>query len=135
MALIDWSEHYSMGVELFDKEHLELIAILNQLHEALEAGDHYRLESLCYRLMEHTIQHFRHEEMYFDDWAYPQKEAHRNAHKQLRREVFALQSKLLADPDEEAMNALSTFLKEWLTRHILTFDRDYGEFLRTKGLR
>jgi len=136
MAYLDWSADYSIGVEIFDNEHKGLMAILNDLHAVLGSGhDRAEVERLCYRLMEHAIQHFRHEEMYFEDWAYPRRVEHANAHKNLRREIFALQSKLLANPAQEGGQALSIFLKEWLTRHILTDDREYGAFLREKGLR
>lgn len=136
MAFLDWSPEFSMGVEIFDNEHKELIAILNKLHDALTAGaDKASLQQICFRLMEHAVQHFKHEEMYFEDWAYPERQAHANAHKTLRRELFAMQDKLLANPDAQGLTALSEFLRHWLTNHILNDDRQYGEFLRTKGLR
>ena len=38
MALIEWKEHYSVGVAAVDHEHRELIDLINRLHEDLVAG-------------------------------------------------------------------------------------------------
>ena len=37
-ALIEWKNHYSVGVEAVDHEHRELIELINHLHERLLAG-------------------------------------------------------------------------------------------------
>lgn len=136
MSFLEWSPEFGMGVEIFDKEHQGLVAILNELHDALLAGeDRVGLQKICIKLMEHAIQHFKHEERYFDDWAYPERLEHLAAHQTLRRELFAMQDRLLADPDVAGLAAMSEFLRHWLTKHILDDDRRYGEFLRAKGLR
>ena len=36
--LIEWSEKYSTGVEIFDNEHKILVSIINRLNRAMEEG-------------------------------------------------------------------------------------------------
>jgi hemerythrin-like metal-binding domain len=136
MAFLEWSDEFSIGVEIFDNEHKALMAILNELHLAVSnRRERAELERICFKLMEHAVQHFRHEELYFQDWAYPEREAHSAAHKHLRRQIFSMQDKLLTDPSGDGGEAMSSFLRQWLTQHILSDDRQYGAFLRQKGLR
>jgi len=33
-----WREHYRVGIEKFDREHEEIAALLNQLHDSVQAG-------------------------------------------------------------------------------------------------
>ena len=68
MAFLDWSADYSVGVAIFDDEHKKLIAIINSLHEALQTGvNSETLDQISGSMVEYTLMHFRHEEMYFDD--------------------------------------------------------------------
>ena len=38
MSLIEWKEEFSVGVPDVDHEHRELIALINQIHDRLEAS-------------------------------------------------------------------------------------------------
>ena len=38
MAYLDWSESYSVGIPKIDMQHQKLVAFLNQLYEAMQAG-------------------------------------------------------------------------------------------------
>lgn len=136
MAFMEWTKDYSVGVAIFDDEHKKMIAIINQLHQAVEAGAVAAdLQRVCDSLVEYTLMHFRHEEMYFDDWAYPHAEAHIAAHAGLRQKVFDYR-KQIQDRDAKVLaDEMAVFLRDWLFQHILVEDRQYGKFLCEKGLR
>jgi hemerythrin-like metal-binding protein len=133
---MEWTKDYSVGVAIFDDEHKKLIAIINRLHETVANGvDHSALQTIIDSLVEYVLMHFRHEEMYFDDWAYPDAAAHIAIHAKLRQQVFDFR-KQVTDKDATALaGELAHFLREWLIEHILVEDRKYGEFLYQKGLR
>lgn len=133
---MEWTTAFSVGVAIFDDEHKKLIAIINQLHEAIDAGvDRQALQNVTDNLVEYTLMHFRHEEMYFDDWAYPFAAEHAAIHARLRQQVFDYR-KQIQDRDSRALaDELAVFLRDWLANHILVEDRKYGEFLCRKGLR
>jgi hypothetical protein len=38
MALLTWSTEYSVAVEVIDKQHQQLFAMLNELHDAMKAA-------------------------------------------------------------------------------------------------
>ena len=136
MSFMEWNKSYSVGVAIFDEEHKKLIVIINQLYEAIAAGvDASALQKISDSLVEYTLMHFRHEEMYFDDWAYPDAAAHIAIHAELRQRVFDYRRQIMEKDSRELADELAVFLRDWLTQHILVEDRKYGEFLYRKGLR
>lgn len=136
MAFMEWSERFSVGVAIFDDEHKKLIAIINNLHEAITKGIAMDdLQRISDQLVEYTLMHCRHEEMYFDDWAYPDAVAHTAAHGKLREQVFNYRRQILEKNSMELALEMMDFLRQWLSDHILVEDRKYGEFLYHKGLR
>src|SRR5512133_389950 len=98
MSFMEWNERYSVGVAVFDDEHKKLIAIINELYEAITVGaDKLALQRISDKLVEYTLMHFRHEETYFDDWSYPQAAAHTAYHAKLRQQVFEYRRKILEE--------------------------------------
>jgi len=136
MPFMEWKKDYSVGVAIFDDEHKKLIAIINQLHDVFTAGvDRRALEQISDSLVEYTLMHFRHEEMYFDDWAYPSASEHIAVHAELRRQVFEYRKQIMEKEPWDLAQELTLFLRDWLLNHILVDDRKYGAFLYDKGLR
>ncbi len=136
MSLIEWSSQYSVGIEMFDDEHKKLIAIINELHDSFEHGvDRSIAEHALNELVDYTVQHFGHEEELFEKFDYPDKAAHRIAHLELRQQVLEYRDTLLDKGGIEMSLELITFLRYWLLGHIMSEDKKYCEFLRSKGLR
>lgn len=136
MPLIEWSDQYSVGLDIFDNEHKKLVAIINDLHDSFERGvDRSVAERALDSLVEYTMLHFQHEEMYFDDWAYPDEAAHRIAHQELRAQVLEYRAALTAKGGIEMALELIVFLRFWLLGHIMADDKKFCQFLHDKGLR
>lgn len=136
MAFMDWRAEFSVGVAIFDDEHRKLIALINQLHDAITTGASQNdLNAICDGLIEYTLMHFRHEEMYFDDWGYPDAAAHIANHAKLREEVFTYRQQIGEVDGANLADEMMEFLRQWLTIHIMVEDRAYGEFLYDKGVR
>jgi hemerythrin len=136
MAYLEWDDRFSIGVELFDNEHKKLIALINELYDAvLQDAGGPAVERILDRLVEHAVLHFRHEEMYFEDWNFPDRDSHTASHRRLRHQIFEYREQIARAGDETVATELFAFLRQWLTKHILTEDRKYGAFLVGKGLR
>jgi hemerythrin len=136
MPLIEWSDQYSVGLEIFDSEHKKLVAINNDLHDSFERGvDRSVVMRSLDGLIEYTKLHFRHEEMYFDDWSYPDKAAHLVAHQELRQQVEEYRAAVSAKGSIEMSLELIVFLRYWLLGHIMSEDKKFCHFLIERGLR
>ncbi len=130
MPLIEWSDHYCIGVESIDQQHRQLVDRLNTLQDAVEQQ---APESRCYELFKQLAKevnaHFSHEEALFEQSHYPELQAHHREHEVLLGQIATLDRRY---PQGELLfsTALLNFLRSWLIDHMLGADRRYAEYLR-----
>ncbi|GAA0524677.1 bacteriohemerythrin [Rhizomicrobium palustre] len=131
MAFMEWDNSYYTGVDIFDEEHKKLVAIINDLNAAQEAGcEKTELEFICARLVEYTALHFRHEEMYFAQCDYPEAEEHKGFHDALKAAVFAFRDRVQLENCPSVAEELAQFLRRWYHVHILVEDAKYARHLK-----
>ena len=132
MAIVTWSETYSVKIKSIDEQHQKLFDLINTLHEAMAAGKGRQvLADVLKELADYTDTHFAYEESLMTRFAYPGYLAHKPQHERLMAQVKDLQRRQQAG--EMALSLeVSQFLKEWLTDHILKTDQKYSAFLKDK---
>jgi len=82
MALITWSEDYSVEVDILDADHVVIISLMNHVDDAKEAGcDERSVGRIVRVLVDYACTHFEREEALMDRHGYPQLEGHREAHR------------------------------------------------------
>lgn len=64
--------------------------------------------------------------------SYPDMAAHAHTHEVLRLQVIHIRDRFLANPDTIHDREVLSFLKNWLTSHILGRDKHYAPFLAAK---
>ena len=134
MAFMEWSRDLSIGIPIFDDEHKRLLGMINTLHDSIENGTQAAaLKRIENELIEYTIVHFRHEEMYFDDFAYPQAKEHQAHHAEMKKRVFAFREEIEHNASDEVSRRLLQCLRDWLADHILIEDKKFGAFLCARG--
>ncbi len=134
MTLVAWSDKFSVGVESADSQHFVLFEILNELHTAMTRGQGHTITGqLLAKLLKYTRDHFSGEEAMMAAAGYPGLEAHKAKHRELTGKVedFIVRH----ERGEMMINAkLLGFLRDWLTNHIQTVDRQYGPWLNEHGV-
>jgi len=134
MALVAWSPALSVGVARFDKEHQELVKLLNSLHdEMLKGKAKEALSRILGQLINYTVIHFKNEEDLFRKHAYPDARAHTAEHEALKTKAAELEKALKAGTGSLSVETLN-FLREWLVRHIQGSDMQYKAFFAAKGV-
>jgi hemerythrin len=134
MALLTWSDGYSVKVTQFDNEHRKLIDMINQLHDAMKVGKGNEvMAGVLNALIDYTRTHFFAEERLMKLHGYPAYERHKMEHNQLVMKVLDVQ-KELKEGKAPISQAVMAFLKEWLVTHIQGEDKKYGPFLNGKGV-
>ncbi|MEW6263187.1 MAG: bacteriohemerythrin [Thermodesulfobacteriota bacterium] len=135
MALIDWSGNLSVKVAEIDQQHQKLVAMINEIHEAMKQGRGKNvLGPIINELVNYTKTHFTTEEKYFDQFKYPQADIHKAKHKEFVKKV----SEFKAGFDKGSLSLtveVMNFLKDWLSGHIAGDDKKYGPFFNEKGLK
>jgi len=105
-----------------DAQHQVLFEILDLIRNSEQDSN------VLFKLRDYTENHFSLEERYMLELDYPDRSSHIQAHNRFRLEI----TKLLEtedEPDAEFRDIISTFLTEWLTRHVFGTDKRLEAFI------
>lgn len=132
MAFMQWEEKYSVGVREIDEQHKQLINMLSELYEAMQAQKtNDILGQIITKLVNYTKTHFSAEEGYMQRAGYPAFAEHKKEHDNFTNKVLAFKSDF--DSGKTAMSvSITSFLKTWLNDHILGNDKKYAPYLAGK---
>jgi hemerythrin len=127
---IQWDDINSVGHELLDRQHQELVGLINDLYDMvseLSAAD--SLVRVCQTLDEvvrYTTVHFQLEEDILVRVEYPKLYQHRLAHHRMREKTLRLQQRFTPAPTRSAAFEVLWFLRKWWTAHINRIDATYS---------
>jgi len=134
MALIQWAPVLSVGVTQFDNEHKKLVDMVNNLYDAIKAGKaNSAIGTILDELVRYTGSHFGAEERLMQQHGYSGLAKHKAEHAALVKQVLEIQ-KGFKEGKALPQNLLQ-FLRDWLMKHIVGEDKQYGPFLNTKGVK
>lgn len=122
MALIEWKDSYSVGIDAVDHEHRELIDLINELHDRLlaESGKP-DVAAFLGEIFRGISAHFALEERFMRQHRYDRLDQHKEAHEELLEEIRDIMDGYEADP-KSASKRLSGQLDAWFTEHFRTHD-------------
>lgn len=135
MALFTWKEEYSVNIKEIDDQHKELVAMINELHEAMmqqRAKD--VLGKILNKLVSYCAGHFATEERLMQTHGYLEYAGHKAKHDKMTAKVLALQNDLKANK-LNLTTEVSQFLRDWLDKHILGTDKKYSTHFNTRGVK
>ncbi len=117
-----------------DSQHQELIGLVNQMYRIItnEEGNH-TLEAILHKMSSYAKKHLKDEEALLLSHNYPTFHEHEADHAAYKEKVEVLFSELAADRQEVAKE-LYIFLRSWWLNHIVVKDKEYGLFLKGKGV-
>jgi hemerythrin len=121
MALLQWKDQYSIGIEAVDHEHKELIELINRLHDELTgSGSPASVESFFGDLFKGISAHFALEERFMREQRYDQLTQHKADHERLLDEIRAMMDETV--DEASGCGGLSARLDAWFSRHFETHD-------------
>lgn len=135
MSLIRWNDNLSVNVTMIDHDHKKLVAMINELTDAMKAG-HGKdvLGKILDELIQYTATHFQREEKYFQQVKYPDAVAHKREHADFVRKVTEFKKEFDSGRVTVSVNILQ-FLSKWLQHHIKVSDQKYSKFFNENGIR
>ncbi len=134
MTVFAWQEEYSVGIREIDEQHKQLVAMVNDMHQALAQGKGREiLGDILNKLIAYTQYHFGSEEALMEKYGFPDFPAHRQAHASMTAQAQALHEEF-AGSDIKRSIEVARFLQQWLNKHILETDKKYSSFLKKKGV-
>ncbi len=131
---MQWQDDYSVGVSAMDEQHQVLVQMVGDLNDAMREGKSKRvLGDIFNRLVSYTAEHFKVEESLMGEHGYPELEAHQRKHAGMVDHVAKLQAQFAQGQLTIGLKVMN-FLQDWLTKHIMQTDKDYGKYLNSKGV-
>ncbi|BEP28003.1 bacteriohemerythrin [Helicovermis profundi] len=130
--MIKWKETYSVGYELFDEQHKELIRLINKVEKLLKDKDidedslFDNINGVFTEILDYTVYHFKSEEDVFKEKGYKNQKEHEESHKIFVENVLDLVGTF--DTESETRDIafkIYNTLVEWLIKHILGEDKLY----------
>ena len=125
-----WDDSYSVGFELIDDQHKELVVMTNELFQGCK-GNATTADVAFLRAVKKAVDyaqsHFSTEEKYMQQVNYPFLKEHKIQHDDFVSEVKKAVHNFEegnAEPIE-----MARFLKNWLLNHIAQSDKQYGPYL------
>ena len=125
MALIEWQDSFSVGVEKLDADHKRLFDIINRVDAAEKAGK--SVQWVLEELRNYAEVHFRGEEELMKAADYPEIEEHMRQHKAFVEWLATVERTYNLSPDAHfyIADSVNEYLRDWLTHHILLVDMQY----------
>jgi hemerythrin len=134
MSYFPWKPEYSVHVTEIDTQHQKLIALMNDLYTAMQTGKGRQFVGEAVgKLAAYTKTHFATEEQLMLSSGYPGYAVHKKEHDEFVAKVGGFQAELQAGKIALTLE-ISTFLKDWLVRHILESDMNYTKHFNSKGI-
>jgi hemerythrin-like metal-binding protein len=135
MSFFSWQDNFAFGVESIDNDHQKLVALIDELYTAMSQGKGKTIiDEVVNELVNYTKTHFRREEFFMKSTAYPAFDAHKKAHDNFVARVTEYHQMILAGKDNITVEVLS-FLRDWLSHHILNVDKATVPHLKKYGIK
>lgn len=126
---IEWKPEYSIGIEEIDNQHKRLIEIADKFISAKHTGRHEEiLKETFVDLIEYTKIHFTAEENHMSQNNYYGYAEHKRQHQVLIGQIKKILINFKSEQNR-ATEDLFTLLKNWLIKHMIDHDKQYGNFL------
>ena len=134
MAMIQWSEKYSVKNVQIDSQHKKLFDYLNTLSDAMATGKgNDVIASVLDSLISYTATHFKYEEDLFVKYKFPDAESHKMKHDNFVTEVIKFKEDF--DSGKALLSVkILRFLTDWLKDHINGTDKEYVDFFESKDV-
>lgn len=133
-GFIYWEDGFSVRIKEFDRDHQQLIQILNELTKNLNEGEKPDSILVIKRLVEFAVVHFSKEEKVMLEFSYPNFVEHRKEHDVFFDKIADFEKRITYRDDKILLEA-ATFLREWMMNHINKIDKGYSSYLNSKGVR
>lgn len=126
MTLLAWKPAFDLGVDAMDKEHKELVAAMNRIHELDQLkSPKPQMDGAIQRLVKLTMQHFADEEAYMAKTNYADRVRHGMIHQDMLKRVGSYYEQFQKG-DGRVAKEFFEFLVFWLGAHITGIDRKYA---------
>ena len=127
---IVWEDKYKVGYKRIDDQHLELIEIINDLHDCMNNRNSKdealknEFKKALRKTVDYVSYHFSCEEKIMHAIKYNKIIEHSSYHREFTQTIYNY-VKSYENGSLDAINNLVQYLKEWFLNHILVTDKTF----------
>lgn len=134
MAIIQWTNEWSVGVEQIDRQHQKLVEIINKLETPMvQEKEKEVLFSVIQELMAYAKIHFKTEEQYFKQFGYEDSNVHKTQHVSFVKKISKFCEDYISGRSG-LTESIKNFLFNWIADHIKGSDKKYTDCFNRNGL-
>lgn len=133
MARLDWHDCYEIGVGFIDEDHRQILALMQQMRDAVTAGDCEHCLRLSNEILIQTATHFMHEETFLRKVNYPGLEEHIHYHVNLLVQAGSIKRLCRNTRNQQDMESCLNAMEELLVDDVLIGDIEFKSFLEYEG--
>jgi hemerythrin len=135
MSLVSWNPGLSVNIKSIDDQHIKLIEMLNDFYDNITSRpNRENISKLISGMKAYTIEHFTDEERLMKTHGYPAYTGHKKEHDLFISKVSEVEDKFNSGRLVLSLE-MTSFLFEWLKKHIQGTDMKYSEFLIERGVK
>lgn len=127
---VSWDSSYDVKIEIVDKQHRHLVALMNELYDAC-LGERGALEQkfkdVMKELVDYVLVHFKDEERIMESVKYPRLQEHRQKHQDFVKAMLGSVNAYTSGK-QFVPNTFVRFLRDWLFNHILIEDKELSRY-------
>ena len=129
MTTLAWSDEYSIGIDVIDRQHQRILDYINQVYNiTADSKAEPALQEVLNNLIDYTYSHFEFEEALMEEAEYDDLDGHQLTHKNFCHLISKMKERF--DRGEPVAVELAEMLNRWLLNHIVADDRSYAEIVR-----
>ena len=129
-----WKEEYTVNIGIIDEQHKKFLEIINELKVIINENTCKNNVSDIFFQLAYLIDHyFIKEEIYFKDLKYPNFDLHKSEHNQFIERIIQFQKDVQNDKPNLCLE-IYQYLENWFDEHILKYDKEAVEYLKSKGV-
>jgi len=131
MNRIVWTDDFELGIDMIDRHHKQLVALINLVAECIgNNAPRGELAAVLGGLKDYATYHFHAEEEFMKKIGYPDFVAHARVHSGFSDHITALGMRF-DEGDNNVINELGNYLEFWLIDHIVINDSLYAAYAGT----
>lgn len=130
-AIVEWDERYSVGIQLIDDQHQELLRLINNFCLACamdDEGAKTNFMLMIHGLVNYIKYHFAAEEQLLERIKYPDSAAHSRQHKEFIRDILERIENFQRGRAFSLKN-FARYIKDWMLTHIALIDKKYATYI------
>ncbi len=134
LNLAGFTKEYLIEIPELDEQHKQFFDLLSKiseimpdLYKPLDDDEVDEIVDVIGELREYALLHFRTEEGYMNEVAYPGLPAQRKEHNRFITDVIRMEAELMNGSSMPAIK-IRNFMHDWYRDHIMTLDKPFSEF-------